>query len=173
MKAIILDLDRTLIHSVSPKKDVIKQQTFTLQLAPKDIYHVYKRPLLDDFFAFCFQNFDQVMVWSSGTEDYVEGILACCQIPILKEKELFRIITRDTFDKHSKDISHILTHPELKESDIFFVDDKLDVIKGLNERCYLIEAEPFNYYEYAGDRYLEYLKTFLASILESLKKVKA
>ena len=167
MKAVILDLDHTLVHAVHPKEDVLKEQAFTFTPAKKP-YNVYKRPFLDEFMEFCFQTFDKVLIWSAGTEDYVEGILANCNIPILRKKKLFRIITRSTFNKHSKNISHILTHPELEESKIFFVDDKIDSIKGASALCHLVKAEPFRYYEYRGDSYLLYLQAYLSSLLKSM-----
>ena len=169
MKVLILDLDHTLIHSVDPKEDIFDKPAFALHLSEKSIYNIYKRPFLEEFLNFCFEKFDRIIIWSAGTLDYVEGILTHCRLPVLEQEKLFRLITRDTYNKHSKDLSHILTHPELKDSWIFFVDDKLDRVKGVTEKCQLVKAEPFYYYDYAGDTYLSFLQSYLDCMLKTLE----
>ncbi len=67
-KLLILDLDETLISA--HEKSLEDPPDFKVC----DIYHVYRRPYLTGFLAFCLQNF-RVAVWSSATEDYAEQIV--------------------------------------------------------------------------------------------------
>ena len=65
---LVLDLDETLIYATETPLD-----------RPADFevygYHVYRRPLLDDFLAECGRNFD-LAVWSSASDMYVQGVVA-------------------------------------------------------------------------------------------------
>ncbi|MFP4291952.1 MAG: NIF family HAD-type phosphatase, partial [Cyclobacteriaceae bacterium] len=63
----MLDLDETLIYYTrSPADEQWDLQVFD--------YKVYKRPYLIEFLTFIQQHF-RVAVWSSASDDYVEGIV--------------------------------------------------------------------------------------------------
>lgn len=67
-KLLILDLDETLFHaSLQP---LLIGSDFVTDTG----YHVYVRPYLVEFLAFCFENFD-VAVWTSATQLYAEEIV--------------------------------------------------------------------------------------------------
>lgn len=66
-KLIILDLDETLIHATSHKRDLAEDFIF-------DKYFVYKRPFLDDFLQQLSLDF-KVGIWSSADDKYVESIV--------------------------------------------------------------------------------------------------
>ncbi|CAK7994732.1 NLI interacting factor phosphatase [uncultured virus] len=96
-----------------------------------ETYWGIKRPYLDNFLAFAFRYFKNVIVWSAAKKEYVEQLV----------KNLFRdhprptmIFTRDDVthvnranrDYH-KPISTILKNvPKIKFEDIVFIDDKAD-----------------------------------------------
>jgi len=65
---LILDIDETLIHATSKE---ISHLDFDFKVFN---YFVYKRPYLDDFLQFAFENF-KVAFWSSASDDYVEIIV--------------------------------------------------------------------------------------------------
>ena len=66
-KLLILDLDETLIYATEEKlereADLLVGQ-----------YFVYKRPFLEMFLTFCFENFE-VAVWTSSTANYSAQII--------------------------------------------------------------------------------------------------
>lgn len=65
---LILDIDETLIHATSKE---IPHLDFNFKVFN---YFVYKRPYLDDFLKFAFENF-KVAFWSSASDDYVEIVV--------------------------------------------------------------------------------------------------
>ncbi len=67
---VILDIDETLIHSCL--KDEINGKLYDFIF---EKYFVFKRPYLDNFIAYCYENFD-IAVWSAGTNDYVNFIVS-------------------------------------------------------------------------------------------------
>lgn len=66
-KLLILDLDETLVYATEEKLE--RQEDFTI-----GEYIVYKRPYLQEFIAFCLENFD-VAVWTSSTQNYAIKIV--------------------------------------------------------------------------------------------------
>lgn len=157
MSTIILDLDHTLIHSVKPDKDMIENHDFTITLSGDNKYNLYKRPFLHEFIEFCFKYFEKVIIWSAGTEDYVDMILANCHFDALKTKNFFRVITRNTYDLKRKNVEFIMSHSDLAESQVYFVDDITDRIDKPETNDYnltIIKAPAFHFYSYGEDTYL-------------------
>jgi TFIIF-interacting CTD phosphatase-like protein len=66
-KILILDLDETLIYA--DEKPLEREADFQAGQ-----YSVYKRPHLETFLSFCFEQFD-VAVWTTATMSYAEEIL--------------------------------------------------------------------------------------------------
>lgn len=96
MNALVLDIDETLAHSIEDVKklnNLIKGNVLTkeqLSSLKKRLYIVdhydkkgklderlwgIKRPYLDDFIDFAFKNYDLVIVWSAGSEWYVNRMI--------------------------------------------------------------------------------------------------
>jgi RNA polymerase II subunit A small phosphatase-like protein len=75
-KLLILDLDETLIHTeVIP--DHMSDQfdwDFKMESSNGSSYYTKKRPYLDQFLKFAFENFD-IAVWTAASKDYAENIL--------------------------------------------------------------------------------------------------
>jgi len=66
-KLLILDLDETLIYATEEKLE--RESDFIVGQ-----YFVYRRPFLDEFLEFCFENFE-VAVWTTSTGNYARKIL--------------------------------------------------------------------------------------------------
>lgn len=66
-KLLVLDLDETLIHAAERKLE----RDFDFIVGQ---YFVYKRPFLNEFLEFCFENFE-VAVWTSSTRNYAEKVI--------------------------------------------------------------------------------------------------
>lgn len=68
MKLLILDLDETLIYATEQKLE--RECDFQTEL-----YHVYKRPHLDTFLAFCAEHF-QVGIWTTAGANFADIVAA-------------------------------------------------------------------------------------------------
>ena len=85
---LLLDLDETLIHSEEfPRtQPSAKEFDFKVGFEKEDYWFMTKkRPFLDEFIKFAFENFD-VGVWTASTDDYVTIILENIGIDINKLK---------------------------------------------------------------------------------------
>ena len=67
MKLLILDLDETLIHAT--EKPLEREADFITEL-----YYVYKRPYIERFLKFCFENF-LVGVWTTAGEEFAKIVV--------------------------------------------------------------------------------------------------
>ncbi len=65
-KLLVLDLDETLIYGT--EEALNHEQDFRVGQ-----YFIYKRPFLESFLKFCFENFD-VAVWTTSTRSYAQEI---------------------------------------------------------------------------------------------------
>lgn len=68
-KLLILDIDETLIYA--SEKPLSRNSDFVVG----NRYFVYKRPFVESFLKWCFENFE-VAVWTSATDDYAAEIVA-------------------------------------------------------------------------------------------------
>ena len=66
-KLLVLDLDETLIYAT--EQPMSREVDFTVGQ-----YFVYKRPFLNEFLAYCFENFD-VGVWTTSTASYASAVI--------------------------------------------------------------------------------------------------
>ena len=66
-KLLILDLDETLCYATEERLE--RDADFTVGQ-----YFVYRRPFLDEFLEFCFENFE-VAVWTSSTRNYAVRVI--------------------------------------------------------------------------------------------------
>ena len=79
-KLLILDLDETLIHATDDYQ-LEGDYDFKFELGgtkwsweQKTVYFVMKRPFLDEFLKYAFQNFN-VAIWTAGGIDYARKII--------------------------------------------------------------------------------------------------
>lgn len=163
---IILDLDHTLIHAVI-KNDKTKyfidnafnQDKFRIRLSNEE-FVVYRRPYLDQFLEFCFSKYKYVIIWSAGTENYVNKIL---RIILSREQKPYKVITRDTFDTKKKDIENILDDPNISVFRLMFVDDSPRRIRNL-DNAFIIRSVPYHisHERVQNDNYLYCLINYLS-----------
>lgn len=76
-KAIVLDLDENLVHSIVSNKEnqqLKNKSDFHFQLY-KDQYYVFKRPGLNNFLKTVFSQFDYIGFWTTGVAPYATKIL--------------------------------------------------------------------------------------------------
>ena len=149
MNSIILDLDKTLIHSIRvPDNDTFDKQESCgdngIQLDSG--YVTFKRPNTDRFLRWCFRKFDKVLVWSAGTSIYVHEIVN----KMFDEFKFDLVLTRDhcTFpfrkDFNNPVVRKLMMHHRIniRKGKVVFVDDKLYRIQN-NKSVNLVEIEPF------------------------------
>ena len=139
-KIIILDLDKTLIHSINTnmkKYGRIRKNIGDFYIL-NGSYLVFKRPYVDKFIRYCFQNFNKVIVWSSGTREYVNEIVKKLFKPKYKP---VMVLTRDNCSVgYYKDVKII--KKKFKFDKIYFLEDKPNVVKNLNSEN-IISIKPF------------------------------
>ena len=75
---IILDLDETLIHSESMRDELAVSYNYDYDFKfpnfGKTFYYTKKRPYLEQFLDYAFENFD-VAIWTAAGEDYAKEII--------------------------------------------------------------------------------------------------
>ena len=83
MTHLILDLDQTLIHTLSNAEAArlirLDEKYYMGLLFHIHIdnvgYMIMKRPFLREFLIFCFQRFETVSVWTAATKKYAEKVV--------------------------------------------------------------------------------------------------
>lgn len=154
MSTIILDLDKTLIHSIEvpcdDEKDECKfdkeEVCGTNGTLMQSGYITFKRPDADTFISWCFRKYANVVIWSAGTYDYVHEILNT----LFAEFSFDLVLTRNECEENLRknfNNSHItklfkILKIDINNTNVYFVDDKLHRIQ--NEcNVNLIEIQPF------------------------------
>lgn len=158
---IVLDIDATLLHTQdnaydfeklkvysNPQRFVIRNKIYHMNLVDVTnepgsgnvtcLSGVY-RPYLKEFLDFCFEYFNNVIIWSAGKRKYVEE---CCRLmfPIDKPSIIYSWDECDYREDGSlfKPLSKIWDDENLKnlnitEKNTFHLDDRDDVY-GLNKQ---------------------------------------
>jgi hypothetical protein len=148
--SLILDLDKTLIHSIRiPDIDTFdKQESCGSYGTELESGHItFKRPNVDRFLRWCFRKFEKVILWSAGTTGYVHEIL----LKMFDEFKFDLVFTRDhcTFpcrkDFSNPLIKQLMTKHGIEHQTVtYFVDDKLYRIQNAStHNVKLIQITPF------------------------------
>jgi len=151
MNVVILDLDKTLVHSIhipdddSFDKDEWYGDNGTLI---RHGYITFKRPSADVFIRWCFRKFSKIIVWSAGSRDYVCEILS----KLFSEFTFDLILTREhCLQSVLKDFSNPTIKTLFKTYDInikrrgcnmYFIDDKVHQIFN-HYNVELLKIKPF------------------------------
>lgn len=159
-KCIILDLDHTLIHCIRPEHDFVEKHVMQIEISDSDIYNLYLRNHLKEFLEFCFENFENVILWTAATDSYVEIILP--YLPFPNGKVFHKIITRDLYDTKTKDLDFLLGC-NFKIEETLFVDDIPKRIVNLPKEN-MIVATKFNSQCSEKDDYLLDLQKTILNI---------
>lgn len=157
---IVLDIDATLLHTQdnaynfeklnmysNPKRCLVRHKIYHMNVVDVTndpgtgnitcLSGVY-RPYLKEFIDFCFEYFNNVIIWSAGKKKYVEE---CCRLifPIDKPAIIYSWDDCDYREDGSlfKPLSKIwedesLKHLNITEKNTFHLDDRDDVY-GLNK----------------------------------------
>jgi len=164
-KNIVLDIDATLVHTHGDDDEFEKLNLFgnrkilnyrgrIYNMLLKDVTHapgtgeemklygVY-RPYLKEFIEFCFDYFDNVIVWSAGKRKYVEKM---CEIMFTDSKKQPSIIySYDqcliTGDKITKPLVKLYEDKRLKgvnQKNTFVLDDREDTFSSNHNNGILI-----------------------------------
>lgn len=145
--SIVLDMDECLIHLFEVSKSGYLR---AIENDPKTVsyrhhfFQVYAdlekkseasygimRPGLVDFLEYCFENFEYVVLWSAGTDYYVEQVsdFIFSQINQVPKEVLARSRCKVVVDKKTKEktFTKPLQHlPYVSLERCFFVDDRED-----------------------------------------------
>ena len=154
LKNIVLDIDATLVNThgddgefvnlkiiTEPKMLKFRKRIYSMNLAdvttePGEgeklkLYGIY-RPYLKEFIEFCFNYFDNVIIWSAGKKKYVEKM---CELIFVDSKKQPLIIynwnnTTIDGDRITKPLKKLYDDPRTKgmmnENNTFVVDDRDD-----------------------------------------------
>lgn len=145
---LILDIDETLIHteSVPLEYEMHYDYDFKFKGLGKSFYYTKKRPYLDQFLDYAYENFD-IAIWTASGEDYAREILK--NIRVL-ESSLKFFYTRDNCTiKLSYDYSDYYGVKNLNKlrkkgydlDRVIIVDDKSET--AVNNYSNLIQIKPF------------------------------
>lgn len=137
---IILDVDHTLLHSVNKK--VGKPVDDRMYLQTSD-YYVHLRPHLMEFMEGCFQITPYVILWSAGSEGYLDEA-----IDLLTNMFTFHtVISRDTYGTVKKNVDLLMTNPLMETATIIFIDDIVSRINTTSDNVIVYEIKKY----YASD----------------------
>lgn len=152
---IVLDIDQTLVHTSDKTLDLellskldddikidIRQKLYSMNfidvIDKNEEFHSISsnfsgmyRPYLKEFLEFCFDYFENVIIWSAGKKKYVDKL---CQFMFpLKKKPLVIYTFSDCFfdgDYVSKPLEKLYKDPKTKgmlnEKNTFHIDDRDD-----------------------------------------------
>ncbi len=135
---IILDLDNTILCSLTPKevKDIKEDYLNNLKHTNfKRYYKIFHRPYLQEFLDYIFNNFN-VSVWTAGSKDYCLFIVE--NIIYEKPNRQLKLILYDSNCNESekkfktdtpKDLRYIFKFDGFNKNNSFIVDDLIDVYK--------------------------------------------
>jgi hypothetical protein len=159
-KNIVLDIDATLVHThgddgeflnlkfiSNPEMLKYRKRIYSMELHdvttdPGEgeilkLYGVY-RPYLKEFLDFCFEYFDNIVIWSAGKKKYVEKM---CELMFIdRKKQPLVIYTWDDTDIYDNCIRKPLKkiyedkrlNVDMNEKNTYVVDDRDDTF-GLNK----------------------------------------
>lgn len=139
-KNLVLDLDETLVHSFCDTEEERKSNIdseHTAKVGKHIRYYEFhdtngrvwgmKRPYVTEFLKFCNDYFDNIGIWSAGTQNYVESIVKA----LGGDGSIFTpafILSRKQCDVHKGDKKKPLwliyqNYPEFSSSNTLFIDD--------------------------------------------------
>jgi RNA polymerase II subunit A small phosphatase-like protein len=132
-KTLILDLDETLIHTESVPDDYADMYDYDFIMPSKrgSQYYTKKRPYLDQFLTYAFENFD-VAVWTAAGEDYAKLVLSNIGVNLSDLKFLYTkdncTLKIDYYGQHSGSYYGVKNLNKLKKKgydldQVLIVDD--------------------------------------------------
>ena len=179
---IVLDLDETLIHSMTTKEREAYNKTinFTSHEMIGSDYIIYERPGLQEFLDFLFKNFT-VCVWTAASKDYASFIVNNIVLNGRKDRKLDWFF----FDYHcdiSRKISNTKSTKDLDVlCDIFklqgytktntvIIDDNTNVYNAQTGKCINIKEFKIASSDSEKDDQLKKLIPLLKQLKKSMKE---
>jgi len=160
-KNIVLDIDATLVHTHGEMNDFKMLKVYDNKARHEMLRKLYMmrlvdvsnepgegevtelagiyRPYLRDFLEYCFEYFDNVVIWSAGKRKYVEKM---CEFMFPLKKQPLIIFTYDDCEGDENDIiikplEKLYKHPKCKdklnEKNTFVLDDRSETF-SVNKR---------------------------------------
>lgn len=173
---LVLDIDETLSHTQSiPYGELLLNHkyreynslisTFWLDKG----YCLIRRPHLDTFLDFCFENFETVSVWTAGVDAYaytvVDQLFGSRKPTAMWHRSMCREIAGYQYGKPLKDFAQALN---VDTSRLVMIDDSCFKVAGGNAKLLNVkEWEPTPLTDVAADRELLDLISVLKSLLAS------
>lgn len=143
-KVIVLDLDETLIHTLSDDEfngsnkgyellrlyPDLRGRLYKLNVQGRPMWSI-KRPYVDVFLRYVLDNFSKVIVWSAGIDEYVHEVVDWLFGTILISPDAIygRSFCEIESKKYTKPIRKLVIQPDLRESvrldNTLFIDDNV------------------------------------------------
>jgi TFIIF-interacting CTD phosphatase-like protein len=181
---LILDLDETIIYSVSreEKKNLSKEEKEKLNsmkthTMDKGYYTVIERPGLQEFLDFAFKNFN-VAVWTAASKDYALFIID----EIILNKDKIRELDWILFSYHCdvskkekgsiKDLRLVWDTYKMdgyNKDNTIIMDDHPDVYGAQKKNCIFMYPFQLDNDNSAGDKFLLKLIPHLEKTIKSIK----
>jgi hypothetical protein len=122
---LVLDLDQTLVDTRDIQEDINGDNYDGMFDISGTNLRTYIRPFMSEFLSYAEQYFDEIHVFSAGTEDYVRQVVAKLFRPDLQNKILSRAhcVISETDGRTTKQLD---IH-ELDTIRTFMIDDRSDV----------------------------------------------
>lgn len=187
LKNIILDLDNTLISSITIRRyETLKQskkysERFShfkkhfLEDKPDEYgeingFVIFERPGLQKFLTFLFKNF-RVAVWSAGNKEYVDFIIKNIIYKGKKERKLaFKMYDTDcdkSMERYGdlKNLNYVYNKMKgYSEENTLLIDDLIETKNANKDNCYRIPHFEILRKKSKHDAELEDVKKFLKRI---------
>lgn len=176
---IVLDLDNTLISSLSRKEERKKHRPRFNKFVWENMsgeYKVFARPHLQEFLDFLFANFD-VSVWTAASKSY--AIFIIDNFILVEPERRLKYIFFSYHCKESigvtdaqKSLSMLWTEfglaDQYSRDDTYIIDDSEEVCETQPDRC--IQIRPFEFQDpdsYRDNELIGRIKPILVSLINS------
>jgi len=182
---LILDLDETIIYSVSKeekkklsKGEKDKLKSMTKHEMDKGYYTVIERPGLQEFLDFAFKNFN-VSVWTAASKDYALFIIEKIILNKDSRRKLDWILfsyhceaSQERMDsvKNLKMVWNIYKMNGYTKSNTIIMDDHPDVFKAQKKNCIFMYPFKLENKDSAGDKFLLNLIPKLKTTIKDFKQ---
>lgn len=167
LKLIILDIDETLMSSISAinaRKAGIKIKPDRVITVMGQKVYLYKRPYLDKFLDYLRKNFDYIGLWSHGTNDWVEMTIKYIlppDYPLLFAKGRKGLLSRERH-KPLTFVWELFKNKGISPKNTIMIEDTIENCELNPRNC--LEVPPYRVWENPLDINLLMLREYLKII---------
>ena len=140
-KAIVLDLDETLVNTVIGTKCSVTNN-YDGYFNVDNQYIVHIRPFMTEFMSFIIAYFETIYVYTAGTKEYANTIVD----EIFPNKTIAKLLDRaycEIIENEGKSAVYKKLPPELDLDTTLVVDDRIDVVS----KNTVVKANTDNFYQ--------------------------